>query len=144
MNWTELLAKVSTLLMYYETAHWQSKSSFFYQDHLLFERLYDSVEGEVDPIAEKAIGVTGDRSLVNPKKRLEFMSSTMSGLPTECEENIEFVIAALDLERSFVSYLDRLGKSSEISEGVRNLLAGMQDVHEGHIYLLQQRAATRS
>ena len=58
-----ILVNLRFLALVHQTNHWVAKGDAFYGDHLLFSRLYDTVNGEVDSIAEKAVGVGTDRSV---------------------------------------------------------------------------------
>ena len=57
------LAFLKALKEYYQYCHWVSKGDPYYGDHLLFERLYNEVSGQIDSAAEKFIGL-GDESIV--------------------------------------------------------------------------------
>lgn len=134
---TELLIKLRLLSMYYQTAHWTVKGSLFYQDHLLFERLYSTVSEEIDGVAERAIGVTGDRSVVNLPEILEKVLDASKKLRYEPRENVEFIQEALDLENDLISFLEDSAKG--VSLGVNDLMASIASTHESNIYLLKQR-----
>lgn len=134
--WETLLAKLRTLALYYQTAHWQSKGSLFYGDHLLFERLYNGVAEEIDGVAERAIGLTGV-AVVNLNKSLALMSSEAIKLPYECSENIQFFQASLLLEQDILKFLEEIEPS--LSLGSKDLIAALASAHESNLYLLKQR-----
>jgi len=136
--WENLIAKARTLAMYYHTAHWQVHGSLYYSDHLLFERLYNSSNEDIDKLAERAIGITGDISVVNLNNILHIVCSEAIKLPYECHENIQYAQAALLLEKEFISLLNECESCAE-SVGTKDLLAGISDKHEEHVYLLSQR-----
>jgi starvation-inducible DNA-binding protein len=138
--WENLIAKARTLAMYYHTAHWQVHGSLYYSDHLLFERLYNSSTEDIDKLAERAIGITGDIGVVNLNNILSLMCAEAVKLPYECKENIQYAQAALLLEKDFISCLNECEANAE-SAGTKDLLAGISDKHEEHIYLLQQRVS---
>ena len=120
--WKELLGKLRLLALYYQTAHWQSKNPIFYADHLLFERLYDAVNGEIDGVAERAIGVT-DQSAVNLLAHVEILSQGAVKLPTECKENAIFVSSALMLDQERIEFLEYSEASPGMSLCIKNLIA---------------------
>lgn len=136
-NFTELLVKLRLLAMYYQTAHWTVKGSLFYQDHLLFERLYNSVNEEIDGVAERAIGLTGDRSIVRLSDVMEKVSEESKKLRYEPRENVEFIQEAIELEHALIEFLESVAK--EVSLGTNDLMASIASNHEGHLYLLNQR-----
>lgn len=133
----ELLAKLKLLSMYYQTAHWTVKGSLFYQDHLLFERLYNSASEAIDEVAEKAVGLTQDRSVVNLADILEQVSEGAKNLRYECKENVEFVQEAIQLEESLLEFLESAAQNCSL--GCNDLMASIANKHEGHLYLLKQR-----
>jgi DNA-binding ferritin-like protein len=135
----DIISKLRLLSLYYQTAHWTVKGSLFYQDHLLFERLYDSVNKEIDEVAEKAIGLTKDRSVVNLPDILNKVQQGASKLRFECKENVEFAREAILLEQDLISFLEVAAK--DCSLGCNDLLASIANTHEGHLYLLGQRVA---
>lgn len=134
-----LLAKLRLLALYYQTAHWQVKGSLFYQDHLLFERLYNAVNDEIDGVAERGVGFTGERGTVNLNDSLKKISEAAIKLPFECSENIHYVNASLLMETDLLTYLDKNQDFGSV--GVKDLLASLANAHESNVYLLKQRLA---
>jgi DNA-binding ferritin-like protein len=134
----ELLVKLRLIAFYYQTAHWTVKGSLFFQDHLLFERLYNSVNEEIDGVAEKAIALTKNRAVVNLPAILEKVTEESKKLRYECKENAEFVSEAISLEQDLLEFLEIAAK--DCSLGCNDLLASIANTHEGHLYLLTQRS----
>ena len=54
-----LVSCLQSLFVSYQCAHWSTKGPNAYGNHLLFQRLYEEVEGLKDGMAEKYIGLTG-------------------------------------------------------------------------------------
>lgn len=145
--WLKLLAALQGLSLIHRVGHWTSNGPNSYSDHLLFERLYDSVEGEVDKVAEKALGLPLEMGLgsleLDPLALCKVTSSFLRLIPSPAVG----VVEALKAERAFLTVLAE--SMSEIAaltaldpikgKGVDNLLAGIMDKHEEHVYLLQQR-----
>lgn len=72
MPYAELGTLVGTLqaaALLYKTHHWRAKGRFFYEDHLLFERVYNDINGLIDGVAERAVGL-GGTILVEPSRLL--------------------------------------------------------------------------
>lgn len=137
--YSELLAKMRVLSMYYQTGHWQVKNAVFYSDHLLLERLYGEASSRIDQIAEKGIGVTGDRATVNLKNHLMAVVSAAANLPTEAVENNVYFQNALGLEQELQSFCKVMNDKPELSVGCKNMLGDIADESESRIYLLKQR-----
>jgi len=135
--WPQLLAKLRTLSMYYQTAHWQCKGSLFYQDHLLFERLYNVVNEEIDGVAERAVGITQDVSVVNLNDSLKLMAEIAIKLPMENKENVSYAQTALILEMDLLKMLGSL--EPNVTLGTKDLMGAIANSHESNCYLLRQR-----
>jgi hypothetical protein len=114
-----LLSALKALAVVHQSHHWQTRGVTYYGDHLLFERIYGNVDGEVDGIAEKAVGF-GPHLLVQP-----------------------IVVSTHQLMVLLHLAYAGLEKSGLLSLGVDNRLQGIADKHEENIYLLQQRAGQR-
>ncbi len=136
--WIELLSKLRTLALYYQTAHWSVKTSLFYQDHLLFERLYNTVNEEIDGLAERAVGTEGVES-VNLLESLALISKAASSLNYEAGQNSAYFQSALGLEQNLLAFLEMVDKNEKLTVGTKNLFGGIADQHESHVYQLKQR-----
>lgn len=136
--WTELIAKLRTLALYYQTAHWSVKGSLFYGDHLLFDRLYNAVNEEIDGLAERAVGTDGIQA-VNLPEVLTLISKAAESLNYEAAQNSAYFQSALGLEQNLLEFLESADKKEDLSMGTRNLLEGVADKHEANVYLLKQR-----
>lgn len=140
---SELAAIVALLRAVYQThqtAHWQSGGANYYGDHLLFQRLYEAILPEIDSVAERAIG-TGGTSLLDGIKQATQTAEIVTllrGAPASSPKDL--VAISLNAE---VLVLEVLAEalSGRLSQGQQNLLQGIADTHEGHVYLLQQRLA---
>lgn len=140
VSWVKLLSSLQALSLVHRVGHWTSKGPESYSDHLLFERLYNSVEEEVDKVAEKALGMGLDPIGILP---LTLSRTTSAFLRLDDVGQIG-VVEAMNAELTFLSVLrEVLGEVAALDEvswkGVDNLLAGIMDKHEEHVYLLQQR-----
>ncbi len=139
-----LCATVIALGRIHQTHHWQSKGDSFYGDHLLFQRLYDDVLGEIDSIGERTIGL-GSTDLVNPVIQQRQVSRLVqvftAGSPLAIPRAEELVKGSQAAEMHFLRLMDltRQNLSGVMSLGTDNLLAGICDKHEEHLYLLKQR-----
>lgn len=126
--------------------HWTAMGDPFYGDHLLFQRLYDGILGEIDAVAEKSIGL-GCTANVD----LQLMTSqllkliTGSGSASTIPHSSDLARKSLTAEMNFLSAMkhlcDSLKECGLMTHGLDNLLAGIEDKHEGHVYLLKQRVS---
>lgn len=133
---SEILAVLRAQSMLYQTAHWQSRGSNFYGDHLLFERLYNSVQGEIDAIAEKIVGYFGPSGVdvFYQIERVEDWVEKQEG-PTDV------LTTLLCLEEDFQLLLKNtydLFKSNQMPLGLDDWLMATASAHDTNMYLLQQ------
>lgn len=132
------------LALVHQTHHWVSKGGTFYGDHLLFERLYDGVSGEIDSIAEKIVGLGHESSVDLPLQvkqvdKLVAGSNRTSTIPRPSELARQSFVAEMSFLKAASRLTQTLKERGLLTRGLDNLLAGIEDKHEGHVYLLKQR-----
>ena len=119
------------------TYHWNVVGPTQYSDHLLYMRVYESLHGMIDGLAEKITGTFGPGSIVasrslNGAARALSVSDDVS--PRSLLDGIDAHLAAInDTRESLIS--DGL-----LSSGFDNYLQGMEDTQETNRYLLSQRS----
>lgn len=125
---------LGALNAFYTSAHWRSKGLLFYQDHLLFARLYEKINDEVDDLVELIIGATGDDSFVEPKLFNEKVQlfTPEGGLDTKTN-----LIRALNLEEGLIARISSFTEK-EVGVGLYNQLAEIADSHTRNLYLIKQ------
>jgi DNA-binding ferritin-like protein len=140
----EFLACLKMNLNYIQAAHWISKGSSFYGDHLMFEKIYNELGGEMDAYAEKIIALSSDE-VVNP---IEVLRMAAERLPKVIEfsgdhDGDDLTMYAINSEKYVLSELeklyDMLKEQNETTMGLDDLLMEIHNNHESHIYLLKQR-----
>jgi hypothetical protein len=128
--------------------HWYNRGTR-YAEHLLFERLYKATQEDIDTVAEKLVGLTGNVDILNPlllaQLTFEAMSQADQKHPmTSGDPDEDFIGCALmmetDLVQLLVSVLDKAEADGLMTDGLENLLQGLVDKHEGHVYLLSGTA----
>jgi DNA-binding ferritin-like protein len=139
-----LLVNMRALVMIHQTNHWISKGNQFYGDHLLFQRLYEESNDEIDSIAEKAIGLGGPDNVNLPLQAQQVNEVLQSYGPTSTIPQAgDLAKRSLTAEVSFLRCVahcvDSLNEHGLMTRGLDNMLAGIEDTHEGHVYLLKQR-----
>lgn len=128
-----------------QTCHWQARGDAFYGDHKFFEELYEGVSSEVDMLAERAVGL-GSPELVNPIFQLEmttrFLSMFIGENASSFPRTYDLLKVAHNAESMFKGFvliaLESMEKNGELTPGVENMLGGIADTHEQHLYLLSQ------
>lgn len=125
---------LAALRVFYNSAHWRSKGPSFYQNHLLFARLYEKIDDQIDELVELIIAFTGEDSFVEPKF---FNDRTQAFTPegkSNAEENLR---SALALEEMLLERISNL-KEVDVSTGLYNKLADIAEAHLRAIYLIKQ------
>lgn len=148
---SELAVTVDLLKALYsihQTHHWQVSGGAFYSDHLLFERLYETVSKQVDGVAERAVGL-GNADLVNLRSSLRNVTRFVDAvemsvhLEESGDEALRMVKTSYLAEKFFISALEDIMKDLKaknlMSFGMEQLLGTILDEHEGLCYLLKQR-----
>jgi DNA-binding ferritin-like protein len=133
-----LIGFLRALKIIHTAHHWQSTGETFYGDHLLFARLAEPIEDEVDVIAEKIVGAN-EKVLTNYFIQLEhtknFLNFVSKGKSLE-EESLraeQVFVIAVEL------VMDELEENNSLTRGIEQALGNILDKHEEHLYLLNSR-----
>lgn len=141
-----ILVHLKFLAEIHQNHHWTCMGDPFYGDHLLFQRLYDGVKGEIDTVAEKAVGM-GSTSNVDLMLTTSQLLKLLSGYKssTTIPHPSDLARRSLTVEMTFIKVIDHLidclAECGMLTNGIDNMLQGIADAHEGHVYLLKQRCA---
>jgi len=123
------------------SSHWQVQGSTSYSDHLLLEKLYKSLNKEIDTLAEKIVAEFGPQS-VNPLEQTYFLLGLVSDV---CKEQSDPIYRSLLVERSMQLILksvhEKLKALNELGLGIDDFLAATANEHETNLYLLIQRTS---
>lgn len=118
------------------SAHLQAKGATSYSDHLLFERLYKSVQDEIDGMSEKMVAAFGPE-VVDAAARAADVVRLLQGWETSSPDAP--LTRALAAELELQAALTEVLKQSDVPQGWQNFLQGVSDSHETALYLLKQR-----
>ncbi len=144
------VAFLRVLSMVHQNHHWAAFSPTQMSDHLLFERLYNETQEEIDALGEKAF-LYGesymDESITfeNIQDMWSLLVKTQMGKTVDSPNAL--VENSLVAELLFAEFLDGLVLGLQASgrmgdgkgRGLDKIIQDMQDTHEGHVYLLRQR-----
>lgn len=139
-----ILVNLMFLSEIHQLHHWISKGDTFYADHQLFSRLYDAASGEIDSVAEKAVGL-GSTSNVDISLRVSQLQKLVQGygMTSTIPQPTELAKRSYLAEMNFIKVLDILINSMKengtLTNGLDNMLQGIADGHESAVYLLKQR-----
>ena len=134
----KLVAATQGLATVHQIAHWTTNGVNFYEDHLLFERIYGQANEDLDSIAEKTVGIFGDTCLT-----LEDFVKDMNEFISKVSGN-DYIEKSLNAEKNYLELItntyNKLKDMKVITLGVDDLLMSTASSHETSVYLLQQRA----
>lgn len=137
-----LLGATRGLSFVHQQNHWCSKGQNYYGDHLLFMRLYEATDKEIDPLAEKAVGL-GTESFVMMTNLMPHTRAFMGFVGDELNNPDDGYSSSLKAELLFAAIAEEVFKTLKtqglLTPGLEQLIGTMMDVHEGHLYLLKQR-----
>lgn len=130
--------------LWFHGAHHLTSGTGFSGDHVnLYGKIYAEVQEQVDGAIEKSIGLFGGEC-GDPMSITSMAAEIMSEYPSPLEQNPAGIAAVgLQIERNFLEFTknlyDALDESGQLSLGLDDFLMANANVHEGYVYLLQQR-----
>ncbi len=132
------VASLKAMSLIHQHNHWTTKGESFYGDHLLFKRLYDSANEDLDIAAEKFIGILGEECL-QYNHQTEMLNkvletySKIEGSPLEM---------SLAIEKDFLKYSEHTYKCFEdegkMTLGLDDMIMSIASSREESVYLLKQ------
>lgn len=130
--WLKAMSKI------HQHNHWTTKGSSFYGDHLLFKRLYDSANEDLDKAAEKFLGVF-EEECIDYKLQADLLCKIMhkydklDGSPAEM---------SLAVENDFIKFsklaYDCFEKEDTLTLGLDDMIMSISNNREESVYLLKQ------
>lgn len=136
---TELLCHLHALYFVERSIHWQISSNSYYGDHLMFQRMYEVLDDEIDKIGEKVVNCCGAAAV-----DADILAQGTNDLVQMyiCEERDPFD-RALRAESELLACVDEvantLDEHDKLTLGWEDVLGGLASQHEDHIYLLGRR-----
>jgi DNA-binding ferritin-like protein len=136
----QLLAIFRAMHWAHWTAHWKTRGEPFYGDHLLFQRLYEGLAGEVDALAEKIVGTYGSEAVMD----MAVLADTTRFINQYPEDEpgalyTRALAMEVHLQQALKMTYDSLKASGDLSLGMDDWLMATASAHETNLYLLQQR-----
>jgi DNA-binding ferritin-like protein len=121
----------------YWTSHWQVKGPNFYGNHLLFQRIYEGIQAEVDTLAEKIVGYFGEEHVENTviMEKMHHWFDEWNKTKDPLDRAIQ---SEQDMQVAFKRCYDKLKEMDDISLGLDDFLMAVANAHETNLYLLQQ------
>lgn len=133
----EILSVLRALSWLFQTLHWQVKGQNFYQLHLLYERIYNSLGEEIDSLAEKIVGYYGSDAV----EKTDQIDRAMKWIKEWRGNDIQAAIKAeKDLQALLKHTYDSMNQRKKLSLGLDDWLMATASAHETNLYLLGQQA----
>jgi len=133
------LSVMRALYLIHQNCHWQIKGENSFAGHLLFQRLYEAVEKDVDELAEKIVGVYGPEALLLTNQ----VEDMVKPLLATASSTGDLFATALQAEELALQCLEEtyyaLEGTDMLSLGIDDLLMGLCSNCEKNIYLLKQQ-----
>lgn len=132
-----LLALLRAQYWHYQNAHWTVKGGPFYGDHLMFQRIYEGLQKEIDTLAEKAVASFGGE-VVEPTSLAALMQGWLrrwSGI--DCLHKRSLASEA-DFQNAVKGVYDAMKAEGTLSLGMDDFLMAIANDHETNTYLVQQ------
>jgi DNA-binding ferritin-like protein len=127
------------------SAHWAAEGDPQYGDHLLYQRLYEAREKEIDGIAEQLV-LIGGVGTVSPLESWAAAGAWLKSAMAVQQPTLDrSTLAATMLALNAVNRAERAFRplaNEPYSLGVVNLLAGIAQSLNEAIYLLKRRTKT--
>jgi DNA-binding ferritin-like protein len=130
---SDILYRLQALYQFYKSAHWLSKGSTFYQEHLLFERLYSGLDEEMDILVELLISTGEDEAGFQPQIILQESAKLIANFG-DTKTNLR---TAVLLEEDLLLIIQKID-SKAIPAGLYNHIASIAQSHTSKGYLLHR------
>ena len=134
----ELLSTLRAMGLMYQNMHWTVSGADFYQLHLLFQRLYEALDVNIDVLAEKIVGIYGSDS-INTLSQMQLMTSFLEGLTAVGDPVQRGLVAESYLQRKLEMVKKSLESSEELTLGLEDYLSALASAQETSLYLLGQQ-----
>jgi DNA-binding ferritin-like protein len=135
-----ILAILRAQEMSYQTSHWQASGLSYYGNHLLFQRLYESVGAEIDGVAEKMVGYLGSESVNLAPQVVRVASIAVRWAKIKCPFH-RGLASEKQLQAAVKAAYDGIKEAKAMTLGLDDFLMAMSNAHDTNAYLLQQVTA---
>lgn len=132
-----ILSVLRAQYMSYQTSHWQAMGQAYYGNHLLFQRLYESVQAEVDAVAEKAVGYLG-ADAVELVPQVELVLSWVSRWSKVDDHHMRGLQSERDVQAVLQAAYDSIKAARAMTLGLDDWIMATANAHDTNAYLLQQ------
>jgi len=133
-----LHAMLGVLYLNYWVSHWQASGDTSYGDHLLFERLYEDIQDQIDGLAEKIVAKYGVEAVELPVLGTIAKTFVYRWNQVPCIYERGILAEKEYLEASKRAY-EALKEMDALSLGMDDFIMATASDHEEYLYLLQAK-----
>lgn len=132
-----VLAATYGLILVAQTSHWAAKGNNFYQNHLLFQKVYEVMNELVDSIGERAVGLSRNGEIVEPCRLMKNACLLAAESKTAHEDlNLKVYLAICSYKKIVMKAYKEMRADGIMTPGLENLLQDVLDKVEQLEYLL--------
>jgi len=132
------IASLKAIALIHQHNHWTNAGVAFFGNHLMFEKLYNSAQEDLDEAAEKFVGLFGTECL-DYQTQTELLAKVLSKYTELAGKPVE---QSLTVEKDFIKFCDAAyeGFDSEdtLSLGLDDMIMSIVNSREEACYHLQQ------
>jgi len=132
-----LLAVLRAQYLSYQTSHWQVVGEAYYGNHLLFQRLYESVQEQIDGLAEKMVGYLGIEAVALSPQIEGIEKFTLQWAKVPCHHRRGLLSERYCQETIKTAY-DSIKAAGAMTLGLDDFLMATSNEHDSNQFLLQQ------
>ena len=134
-----ILAWLHALKYVHQTAHWMVDGPSAHADHLLLQRLYTTVEAEIDAAGEKVVGAG---LATDGQGWVHVLAGDIKAIIGVAIGEPDLLVRSSRMEDAFQVELEAAINAwthAGGNAGIDNWLRALADAHQTHQYLLRQR-----
>jgi DNA-binding ferritin-like protein len=132
------VATLKAIALIHQHNHWTNKGIVFYGNHLMFEKLYNSAQEDLDEAAEKFVGLFGTECL-DYQTQTVLLSKILSKYTGLAGKPVEH---SLTIEKDFIKFCDDAYRCFEdegkLTLGLDDMIMSIANNREEAAYHLQQ------
>lgn len=130
------IATLKAMTLIHQHSHWLAKGNDFYGDHLLFQRIYESAQENLDGAAEKLITIFGDECL-DFKLQANLLNKLLIKYEAVSDNGVE---CSLAIEEDFIKFskaaYDCFEREEKLTLGLDDFIMATASAREEAVYLL--------
>jgi DNA-binding ferritin-like protein len=117
--------------------HWVTKGDMYYADHLLYQRVYEGIDDEIDTLMEKwqAMSLNLPEMSSILAKATEWLAKA-EAIPSLPQRSL---FVEKTLQKTIEIAFKNLESSGQLTLGLDDFLAALANKRDTSVYLLQQR-----